>query len=184
MAESSIKYKGWLAEFDITDFALIWHVIHAVLDPEIIRTQPGGLQARLQQLIEKDHLLDDWYHGPELDPVIAGDEEEFSQILGGALYRAQHFPDLWESLKCAEWAVQKASQTRYGGPAQREIFVFHLMRFALPALAPETSHAVMYSLGWNRIHVTTDEEKARVARAQGAISRQWEILKARVRPPT
>ncbi|GEP44275.1 hypothetical protein [Brevifollis gellanilyticus] len=156
MAESFLRYKGWREEFDITDFSLIWIVIESVLDADVVHGNPSSLQGRLQEFINVNHLVEDWYHVTELDAVVAGDEQEFNKLLGKALWlvRQNYWqPEaFWASLRNTDWVVTMAARSRFAKDATLNAFFEVFTHFVLPALAPNAAHPVMESLGWNRIN--------------------------------
>lgn len=152
MAESFIRYKGWMTGFEVSEFALIWLVIETVLDADLIRDNPSALQGRLQHLIDTDCFGEDWYHSTRLDPIIGDDEDEFRHVLASALWLVRETTwqqkNLWPSLKRPDLAMKIAANTRFRDPSKLEAFLGVLTRFALPAIVPSGENDVMRCLGW------------------------------------
>jgi hypothetical protein len=154
MAESYIDYNDWSKEFEVGEFAVFWLIIETVLDEEKMKQGPPSLDWRLQQLICKDCLGEDWYHVTCLDDVIGDDESRFREILASAVnfvrFSSSEKKSFWSMIKRSEQAY-KVGRFRYGDLASIDALIGLVVRFSLPWLSPDVENPLMTALGWVRI---------------------------------
>jgi hypothetical protein len=151
MAESSIRYNGWANYFEVGEFAVFWLIMETVLDEENLKLGPLSLDGRIQELISKDQLVEDWYHSTRLDEVIGGDQQRFYELLAKAVTFTSEslcrMDDFWSLLKQPRQA-QAVGPMFYGEKPRMDSLVGLITRFSLPALLKDYDHPIMTALGW------------------------------------